>query len=92
MKFRNNDYYRSKFTSELANLIGCDSSDLPVSTSKEIAASYLGLVNKNTLNVWHSTGRHGIVMVKVGRNTQPSTDWLVDIKMAGLSIAKGAVL
>jgi len=87
MNSPNTEQYRSQFKSELANLIGCIPEALPASTTKEIAAQYLGLANKKTLNVWHSAGRHGIVMVKVGRITQPTTQWLIDIKMAGLSVA-----
>lgn len=87
MQTKTPEHYRAQFKAELCNLIGCDENSLPATANKDIAADYLGLKNKKTLNVWHSTGRHGIVMVKVGRNTEPSTDWLIDLKMAGLSIA-----
>ena len=88
MNYQNHNDYREQFRLELATLIGCKPEALPASTSKEIAAKYLGLKNQKTLNVWHSTGRHDIVMVKVGRITQPTIQWLIDLKMAGLTVAR----
>ena len=81
------DQYRSHFKSDLARLIGCEPDSIPASVSKDIAVKFLGLKNEKTLNVWSSAGRHGIVMIKVGKVTQPSTQWLIDLKLAGIKTA-----
>ena len=83
--------YRQNFTTELANIIGCEIEKLPTATSKEIACEYLGLANAKTLDVWHCNGRHGIVMVKVGKYSRPSTEWLINLKLSSLSIAEVVV-
>ena len=87
MQHHSAQQYREQFTLELAHLIGCQPESLPASVTKDVAATFIGLANKKTLNVWHSTGRHGIVMVKIGRITQPTTEWLINLKVAGLSMA-----
>ena len=86
MNNQSREQYFAQFKADLARLIGCDPTEIPATTTKEIACDYLGLANPKTLNVWKSAGRHGCVMVRVGRNSYPSTDWLINLKMAGLSI------
>ena len=84
------EQYREAFTRELANLIDCDPDKLPTTCTKELACEYLGLVNHKTLDVWRCTGRHGIVVIKVGKCSRPATNWLINLKLSSLSIA-GAV-
>lgn len=74
--------------SDLARLLDCTPDSLPASTPKPIAAKYLGLKNWKTLNVWSSTKRHGIVMLKIGRRTEPTTDWLISHALSGLTISE----
>ena len=88
MKHHSTDHYRDQFTKELARLIGCKPESLPTTTPKIIGAQFLGLKNPKTLNVWHSAGRHGIVMVKIGRITEVSTEWLIDLKTESLSVSQ----
>ena len=84
------DRYRQAFVIDLARLIGCGKDDLPAHTTLDIAASFLGLRNPKTLLTWKSAGRHSIAVVKIGRTVYPLTDWLLDMKLRGLSIAKDA--
>lgn len=81
------EQYRSLFTDELAREIGCEAEKLPTTTTKEIACKFLGLKNTKTLDVWRCNGRHGIVMVKVGKYSRPSTAWLIELKLSKISIA-----
>lgn len=81
------EHYRTKFTQELIDLVGCDPKKLPTTTSKDIALEYLGLTNKKTLDVWRCNGRHGIVMVRVGKYSRPSTEWMINLKLSSMSIA-----
>ena len=80
-------HHERRLRADLARLAECTAKELPASVSKLIACKFLGLTNPKTLNVWHSTGRHGIVMFKMGHRTEPCTDWLISLKLDGLSIA-----
>ena len=82
--------FRRQFAQELADLLCVPLDKLPTSVPKPEAAKFLGLVNPRTLNVWHCNGRHGIAMLKVGRDTRPMTAWLLDFKAASVSIAEAA--
>ena len=82
--------YRAAFVADLARLIGCEPDALPAHATIDVAASFLGLSNSRTLITWKSQGRHGIAVVKIGRTVYPLTDWLLDMKLRGLSIAKDA--
>ena len=82
--------YRQQFARELADLLGTTVEALPSSVSKADAATFLGLKNPRTLNVWASSGRHGIAMLKVGRDTRPMTAWLLDMKAGAVRIAEAA--
>ena len=84
------EQYRQRFTEELARDIGCNPDSLPTTTTKAIACQYLGIVNHKTLDVWRCTGRHGIVMVRVGKHSRPATDWLINMKLSSVSIAGAA--
>ena len=84
------DQYRERFTAELARIICCKPDEMPMATSKENAAKYLGLKNPNTLNVWNVSKRHSIVMLKTGRVTEPTTDWLINFKLSSLEEALNA--
>lgn len=84
------EQYRETFTRELANLIGCQPDKLPTTCTKQIACEYLGLTNHKTLDVWRCNGRHGIVMMKVGKYSRPTTSWMIDLKLSSLSIAGAA--
>lgn len=82
--------YRQLFTEELARQLGTTPDAIPTSVTKQQAADFLCLKNVMTLNVWHSNKRHGIAMLKVGRQTRPLTSWLIDMKLSGVSIAQEA--
>lgn len=82
--------YRRQFAQELADLLGVTVDTLPTSVPKPEAATFLGLLNPRTLNVWHCNGRHGMAMLKVGRDTRPMTAWLLDFKAASVHIAEAA--
>lgn len=82
------EQYRKLFTDELARQLGTTPDALPTSVSKQQAAEFLCLKNIKTLNVWHSNKRHGIAMLKVGKDTRPMTSWLIDMKLAGVSVAQ----
>ena len=71
---------------ELAKIQGCTLDDLPPTVSKETARRFLKLSNPKTLNDWISGKTHGIEYVKVGRSVEPTTEWLVDMKMRGLNL------
>ncbi len=79
-----------QLVNDLARLLNCTPDTLPASTPKPIAAKFLGLKNWKTLNVWSTTKRHGIVMLKIGRRTEPTTDWLIGHALSGLSIPEEA--
>ena len=78
--------FEQRLKADLARLLDCEPDTLPASCDKKIACKFLGLGNPKTLNFWNSTGRHGIVMVKVGKRTEASTDWLISLKLAGLKV------
>lgn len=82
------DNYRQQFKAELAAQLGTTPDTLPTSTTKAEAAKFLHLKNWRTLNVWHCNGRHGIAMLKVGKDTRPLTSWLLEMKLKSVSIAK----
>lgn len=83
--------YRAQFSKELANLIGCPPDAIPPTVNKKLACKFLGITNVRTLNVWKCNGRHGIVMLRVGKKTEPTTNWLLDFKLSCLSIAQEAI-
>lgn len=79
-------YYREQFTKDLARLIGCSADELPANVPKQLAMQFLHLTSPRTLNDWSSSGKHGIRTVRVGRDVQVMTDWLIDMKVNGVRI------
>lgn len=78
---------KTQLKADLARLLDCDPAALPATAPKDIGAKFLRLKNPKTLNVWNCEGSHGIVMLKIGRRTEPTTDWLIDFALSGLSVA-----